>query len=269
MKQALGIIFCLFLLLLVCTGTMAEELKLPQNLKTVADDAFLGDQSVTAVVFPDGLEAIGKNAFANTGLTAVTIPASVTQIGEKAFAGCKGLIITCERGSAAEAYAIANDIPCVFMDESPLSDFIFTPLSNSTCSVTGYIGSEAVVVIPSRDEAGRRVDNIGDSAFSECDSLVSVTIPYGVTSLTCYAFYGCKNLTSINIPSSMTDIDNYVFCDAAITSVSIPASVRYIGEGAFAGCEKLTHIDVSAKNKDYASRDGILYNKYFQTILNH
>ena len=47
-----------------CSAATAAELKLPANLKTVEDEAFMGDQSLTAVVIPDGLETIGEGAFA-------------------------------------------------------------------------------------------------------------------------------------------------------------------------------------------------------------
>ena len=114
MKKIFGTVLCL-LLLILCSGAMASEAKMPVDLKTIADEAFMGDESLTAVIFPDGLETIGKNAFAHTGLTAVTIPGSVSSIGEGAFAGCDGLTILCEAGSAAETYAINTGTPYILI----------------------------------------------------------------------------------------------------------------------------------------------------------
>ena len=50
------------------------------------------------------------------------------------------------------------------------------------------------------------VTSIGGSAFRECSSLTSVTIPNSVTSIGDYAFYDCSSLTSVTIPDSVTSI---------------------------------------------------------------
>ena len=44
---------------------------------------------------------------------------------------------------------------------------------------------------------GNGVTTIGSSAFSDCDSLTSVTIPNSVTTIGYYAFSGCKNVKQI------------------------------------------------------------------------
>ena len=58
-------------------------------------------------------------------------------------------------------------------------------------------------------EAG--VTSIGDEAFYNCSSLASMTIPDSVTSIGEYAFYGCSSLESVTIPDSVTSIEEYAF----------------------------------------------------------
>ncbi|MCL2245048.1 MAG: leucine-rich repeat domain-containing protein, partial [Treponema sp.] len=89
------------------------------------------------------------------------------------------------------------------------------------------------------------VTSIGYNAFSGCNSLTSITIPSSVMSIGDYAFYGCSNLTSIIIPSSVTSIGNYAFAScSSLTSITIPSSVTSIGEGAFVSCSSLTSITI-------------------------
>ncbi len=86
--------------------------------------------------------------------------------------------------------------------------------------------------------------SIGDSAFYNCSSLTSVTIPEGVTSIGNWAFEDCSSLTSVTIPEGVTTI----------------------GGRAFEGCSSLV-ITVSSGNASYASLDGCLFNKDYSTLL--
>jgi len=67
------------------------------------------------------------------------------------------------------------------------------------------------------------VTSIGNSAFSNCTRLTSVTIPNSVTSIGSDAFAGCRDLSIINIPNSVTSIGDYAFSTCfSLTSVTIP-----------------------------------------------
>ena len=91
------------------------------------------------------------------------------------------------------------------------------------------------------------VTSIGYAAFSGCSSLSSITIPAGVTSIGSAAFYGCSSLTSITIPEGVTSIESVTFegC-SSLTGITIPAGVTSIENGAFRDCSSLTGITIPA-----------------------
>ena len=87
--------------------------------------------------------------------------------------------------------------------------------------------------------------SIGSYAFNFCCSLVSVTIPDGVTSIGTYAFSCCYSLVNITIPDGVRHIDSYTFesCNSLI-NIAIPAGVTNIYSYAFRYCYSLRNITI-------------------------
>ena len=121
------------------------------------------------------------------------------------------------------------------------------------------------------------VTSIGESAFSHCSSLTSITIPNSVTSIGSDAFYACSSLTSVILNSndivskeytasmskmrsifgsqveeyvignSVTSIGSCAFEDcSSLTSVTIGNSVTSIGNKAFSGCSSLIYVTIGS-----------------------
>ncbi len=145
----------------------------------------------------------------------------------------------------AEDITVYAKWSAVLIEDDP-TDYTFNLLDNDTYEVTGYIGLNKTLVIPS-SYLGKAVTSIGDEVFFECASLTSVFIPSSVTNIGEGAFAGCASLTNITIPSSVTNI----------------------GEGAFAGCSSLTDIIVEDGNLNYSSQDGVLFDKLKLTLIRY
>ena len=102
---------------------------------------------------------------------------------------------------------------------------------------TNYDSYSGAVNIPKKvtyNGTDYNVTSIGHSAFYQCRSMTSITIPNSVTSIGDNAFYDCFKLTSIDIPNSVTSIGDNAFYDCfKLTSIDIPNSVMSIGSYAF------------------------------------
>ena len=87
------------------------------------------------------------------------------------------------------------------------------------------------------------VTSIGVYAFSGCSSLTSVTLPEGVTSIGNSAFRNCSGLISVTIPESVTSIGSSAFSGcSALTNVTIPEGVTSLGDYSFQNCSGLTGV---------------------------
>ena len=91
--------------------------------------------------------------------------------------------------------------------------------------------------------------SIGESEFTWCRNLTSITIPDRVTTIGLMAFFFCEGLKSITFGNELTSIGECVFWNCnSLTSFSIPESVTSIGESTFRNCTNLTDVYCYAKN---------------------
>ena len=112
------------------------------------------------------------------------------------------------------------------------------------CS-TSASGSLSIPSTVSNGGTTYTVTEIGNRAFSSCNSLTIVSIPNSVTEIGRYAFESCSGLTEITIPNSIIEIGNGAFqlCDG-LTEVVIPDSVTSLGSSVLSSCRGLTSVTI-------------------------
>jgi hypothetical protein len=183
----------------------------------------------------------------------------------------------------------------------PASGFVTEP-EDGGIAIIKYEGPDRIVCIPETID-GKPVTGIGERAFMDCRSLISVIIPESVSNIGAMAFFRCFSLKAISvspenqrykdidgvlftkdgktlltypaggktvytIPAGVTGIDGVAFSHCVrLTSVVIPESVTDIGEEAFSHCFDLKVISVSPENQRYKDIDGVLFTKDGKTLL--
>ena len=97
-------------------------------------------------------------------------------------------------------------------------------------------------------EGGKNITTIGDSGFTYCSSLTSISIPK-IERIGNYAFYGCSGITSIQLGNSLISIGDYAFsrCSKAFTSLELKNGVS-VGDYAFASCGTLTSATIDTNS---------------------
>ena len=89
------------------------------------------------------------------------------------------------------------------------------------------------------------ITEIGDDAFYNCRSLMTVEIPDNITRIGRFAFAECWSLQAIDIPATVTEIGDCAFADClSLGPVNLGTQVEYVGFGAFGNCQSMTDIYV-------------------------
>jgi hypothetical protein len=214
---------------------------------------------------PESVASIGDFAFdGSSGLTSIIIPGSVTRIGQEAFVGCSSLMGIYFQGNApaldsssfagdgATTYYIAGTtgwgpnfggLPAI--PWSPLLQAAYV-MTNGGITITKYSGPGGAVVIPATFD-GLPITAIGDSAFSACANLTSVTLPAGLASIGDWAFSSCTSLGGVTIPDSVTNLGDWAFSACTnLAAATIGNGIVSIGDGAFDFCSGMTNAALGA-----------------------
>ena len=193
--------------------------------------SYTGSEEV--VVVPEGIARIGEKAFgSNKNITNVILPGSLKSIRDYAFYGCENLVSVAIAKNGEEQTSEPECRAKVFEDKNAASE----------TSLAQYIVEDPVKEIP------EDVACIGNFAFCNCSSLVSIEFPVEIKEIGYCAFSGCVSLTKADIPNCVTDIQEGAFsrCES-LESMEFPESLHEIKGFTFDGCIRLKTIKFSGK----------------------
>ena len=228
------------------TNTVNKEVFVPKTwsgtqVEAICPNAFANHTEIETIHLPDGLEYICDHAFSGcTNLKNLVIPSSVKRIEREAFAHCDSL----------ESIELQGELE--FIDYSAFDNF--NGVKRTIYGNATYLGTQNYPYLILESAVDKDITSceiheqclaIKDGAFKGCIALTSLTLSNNIKSVGDGLFEGCISLTSVNIPSSISSTGH---------SVSINLDI-------FKDCTSLENIDVGEDNRNYSSKDGVLFNK--------
>ena len=259
-----------------CKGL--SSLIIPSYVNSVGDEAFSGCTGLTKVTI-NGVVNMGKAVFSKCGqlktagpvgsdcnieypemdwipenmlngcntLESVIIPSCVGGIGNAAFYGCSSLETVFYDGEGLDWEHIAieenNDPLLNAQIKYNYLDYLDS-LDSGVCGkkITWGLRKNGTIFITG---SGEMYDYSSDNPVpwsDYLDSILSVEIRNGVTSIGSMAFSGCKKLSSVSFPDSLTTVRDEAFSKSGLISIVIPDSICTLGRGVFFNCYRLQRV---------------------------
>ena len=282
-----------------CTALETVEISHSGKLRYISEYAFAGCTALESIELPYGLNFIGTEAFASSGLKAFNPPDSVTRLGSGVVSNCLNL----------ESYRISCNLamgPSKMLHNTPKLKTVTIPDNFVNISSNMFVGSgieyikipkniqrisvsafENTKIRSVEFEEGSALTEIGERAFKGCSDLESFVIPANVKTIGKSAFRGCSKLKSLVIPAKVLTIDDDAFSDCAnlknvtfengselwylnrifvntpITELTVPKSVKGITIDAFSNSSTLKTIRF-----ENDSKLSTLYSRAFFNCIN-
>ena len=207
------------------------------NLNRNENSVFEQCSNLQRVVLPPNLEFIGYDSFFNcTSLTEISkLPNTLKYIDGYAF-----------YANQFSSIKIPNSV----INIASTGNVLGQSTSISTYAFGGNKKLREVIF-----ENNSNLKSIGNSTFSSCTSLQSVTLPNSITNLSSGTFTSCNLLQSITLPDTIQSLGANVFrgCQQ-IKSITLPNSLVSIGSDTFSSCINLKSIIIGNKVSSIGSK---------------
>ena len=245
---------------------------------------FIGEDTITKIIIPEGVKTIGAYAFANlTALEEIVLPSTIQSIEYGAFYNCisltkvtgienvqlinKAAFYNCPiqgKLDLSGAYAVSDNAFAINTSDTDLLSTIspkfvdskgnsthpkMTTVKDKDGAVVGYRWNLAGITEVTLPDT---LKSIGAYTFANQYKLEKVSVAADSVKLGKYVFSGCIALKDIDINSQVIPSGAFFGC-YSLRSFKIGASVGVIGEYAFhqTSIESFT---VDANNKTFAAQ---------------
>ena len=172
------------------------------------------------------LSGCGQMGGATTATTSGT--AGVSQITTE---------ISADAGNTDENFVWEGTVITGLTEKGQAAEEIVIP---DTCTA---IGKDAFFQADMKSVViGSSVEEIGDSAFWECNDFESISFPASVKKIAYKAFYKCGSLKTISFSEGLLEIGDEAFSFTSAEMITLPESLIMIGMNAFGPNSAMTSV---------------------------
>lgn len=168
-------------------ANLSSSISIPNNITTIAADAFKGCTWITSVTVPQSVTSIGKGAFQGcTALTDLTLPFIGGSAASNRFLGYifGAASVSAQKASIPSSLRKLTLTAGTSLPSSALKDCI---------TLETLILSDDITVIK-------------ENACENCIKLEKLILPSNLTTIEQKAFLGCCHLKELEIPSTVTNL---------------------------------------------------------------
>lgn len=252
-----------------------KNVNIPNTVKEIGESAFRRCKSIEEIYIPDSCTTVGASAFNScTSLESVRIPDNINTLGNSAFYGCEMLAdIQWNKFVENPGSGIFNgtkyltENKCILLNNDTVllsycgsEDFVFPDSVTEVVRSPFSLSTAKKVTLPARfnfvpdylcfnmknlEEVvfEGKIEQIGISAFRQCENLTHLNIPDGTKYISAAAFMDCPKLQTVVLPDSVEFIGDSAFCNCqALENIELPNSLHTIETFAFYGCTAFTKI---------------------------
>ena len=199
----------------------------------------IGNNTVTSVKIPTGVETIEKFAFYNCSkLETVILPEECKNIGTQAFYNCKKLT------------SINLDNAKIISDQAFRNCTSLTNVGANNLSKIYTVGDHGFANTAINNITLSTLSRVGVGAFANCSKLTNVTL--GQRTRVSEKMFASSAVTSITIYGDIIQDKAFSNC-SGLTEVVIENNVTYLGKNAFESCTLLSSVTANGEIEMIAS----------------
>ena len=273
---------------------LGNDYTIREGVLIICDGAFQHD-SKSKITISESVNSIGRVAFANNdNLVSCNIPSSVVHIcNNNPWGGCfniKNMTVQSPHFVIEDGILYSSDFTIAYgliywhqrIKINPKTYEIAAnafwsswyegghPITEVDLENVKIIGKHAFNSCSFADFFHKNsLEKIGDGAFFSCKKLRAIDVK-DVSEIPDSAFFQCESLTSVVIGHKVARIGSSAFSDCSkIGTITISEVTEFISNAAFWGCNSLKNIIVDKENQNFASVDGVLFNKNLTTLITY
>jgi uncharacterized repeat protein (TIGR02543 family) len=247
--------------ILTSNNGCAGAVNIPEGVTSIEDP--LDESQIVSLSIPASLSSLPDvtNDLFGHEMTSITVAAgnaNYSSIAGVLFNNDATKLIFYPGGKSGTSYTIPSSVLTIgeyaFFSEAALTSIVI-PASVTLIENLAFYGADEL--------RSYSVSPNNLSYFSSADSII-----FNKNSTTLIAYPAARTGASYTIPSTVTSIGDFAFSGASVLEAAvIPKSVASIAMSSFYSADSLTRITVASDNANYASVEGVLFDKTSTSLL--